>query len=301
MDYANSANRGPWNDYAPTPGTKGPVDFSDLVPKGGPVDFSDLIPRNSQPGAPIEVEGPGGVVVEFPAGRSRDVMTAAMRKRFLWKAQPQSESLPQFDAMGNPTGSTVDAPAAPQMPYGDQMMNVARGGGGVSKVLANGMTFGFADQGVAGLRTVSGDAPDYLTAIAQERGQTDAVGSGTPGLNTGLRAAGSALGGLGLLRSGLSLGGRAIEAGAGFFPKLLGFSADGAIAGAADAVGHTDIASLANYRDAALSGAEWGAVTGAALPTAGKVAGATYRAAMPFFARPAEGMTRAATGLLGTP
>lgn len=40
--------------------------------------------------APIEVEGPGGVIVEFPAGTSRDVMTAAMRKKFGGPVQPES-------------------------------------------------------------------------------------------------------------------------------------------------------------------------------------------------------------------
>jgi|tagenome__1003787_1003787.scaffolds.fasta_scaffold20469470_2 hypothetical protein len=112
-------------------------------------------------------------------------------------AAPPTETLPQFDALGNPTGASVEAPIAPQMPYGEQMANVARGTGDVSRVIANGALFGFPDKAVAALRTASGDAPNYPTAIAEERAATDAVGSGVPGLNTTLKGAGSALGGVG--------------------------------------------------------------------------------------------------------
>src|SRR3954468_18877366 len=42
-------------------------------------------------------------------------------------AAPPTETLPQFDALGNPTGASVEAPIAPQMPYGEQMANLARG------------------------------------------------------------------------------------------------------------------------------------------------------------------------------
>jgi hypothetical protein len=302
------AQRGPWNDYAkpgpwndypqPSGGTRGAVDFSDLVPKGGSVDFSDLIPRSSQSGAPIEVEGPGGIIVEFPAGTSRDVMTAARRKRFLWKAQPQTESLPHFDAMGNPTGSTVDAPVAPQMPYGDQMMNVARDVGGVSKVLANGMTMGLADQGVAALRAATGNAPNYPTAIQQEQAQTNAVGADTPGLNTALQASGGLLGGLGLLRSGLSLGGAAMNAGKGIIPRAAGFGADAAIAGGVGGATGVTSGNPSDYLQAAKTGAEIGGLLGGSLPVAGSALGAAYRTAAPFFAQPATGMGRTATGLL---
>ena len=116
------------------------------------------------------------------------------------------------------------------------------------------------------------------TAIAQERAQTDAVGAGTPGLNTAIKGAGGVLTGAGLLRAGLSAGGAAMNAGAPLAVKALGFGADAAGAGAAQAVGNLDNVTttgpdgkpvvssrvFGDYASAARQGAQTGAVLGAA-------------------------------------
>jgi hypothetical protein len=250
----------------------------------------------------IEVEGPGGVIVEFPDGTAPDVMSAAMRKKFALSmgpsATPQSAGPeePQFDAMGNPTGATAPAASAPSsMPYGEQMQNVV---GSPAQAIANGMTFGFADKGVAGLRALSGDAPDYATALAQERAKSEGAGSSIPGGNTLLKGAGAALTGAGLLGSGLSLGGAAMSAGRGLLPRALGFGADAAAQGALQGIGNTDNGSVSDYAKAAGTGAATGFGLGATLPVAGAAVGAAYRNAAPFFTRPIPGMTRGATGLL---
>lgn len=245
----------------------GRIEFDDLMPKrksGARIEFDDLIPVNSrQPDT-------GGRVL-----------------------------LGAYDGEPDMSGSNV---GASDMPYVGQMANVGRfigrGADQAVRAVADGMTFGLADKAAAGMRALTGDAPSYADALPQERAKTDAAGSAIPGMNSALRVAGGVAGGIGLARAGASLGARALEAGAGFLPRTAAFSLDGALTGAADAVGHKDTGSLSDYADAALHGAKIGASVGAALPAGAALVGGTYRAVAPAFSSAPDGMSKAAGALL---
>jgi hypothetical protein len=240
----------------------GRIEFDDLVPKrkaGARIEFDDLMPPGNAAGA----------------------------------------SLGAFD--GIPDMSPRDAQSS-DMPYAQQISNVARfmgrGADQAVRAIADGMTFGLADKAAAGMRALTGDASSYADALAQERARPNEAGAAIPGMNTALRTAGGVASGLGLARGGLSLGARALEAGSGFLPRTAGFALDGALAGAADAIGHKDAGSLSEYGSDALHGAKIGAGMGAAVPAAGAMVGGAYRAVAPMFSAAPEGMSRASGNLL---
>jgi hypothetical protein len=208
-----------------------------------------------------------------------------------------TQSLPEYDAMGNPTGGTVSAPVAPQMPYGEQMQNAlattARGTGQVANAIANGMTFGLANKGVAGLRAATGDAPDYATALQQQRAETAAI----PGSKI-FQGIGAGLTGYGLGGAGLSLGVRATEGGLGLLPRALGFGTDAAAFSAAQEAGNQDKGTWEERAKDAAKAAGWGGILGAGLPLGAEAIGAATRYVAPFAQRGLNGFSRATTGLL---
>ncbi len=241
---------------------------------GNRIEFDDLVPKRKS-----------GKRIEFD-----DLMPAGSRS---------------YGGLGAFDGSPDMSPNSDQsteMPYGQQILNAAqfigRGADQAVRGIADGASFGLADKAAARMRSLTGDAPSYANALAQERARTDAVGSDIPGMNSALRVAGGVAGGLGLARAGASLGARALEAGSGFLPRTAAFSLDGALAGATDAVGHKDEGSVADYADAAMHGAKVGAGVGAALPAGAALVGGAYRAVAPAFSSTADGMSKAAGTLL---
>ncbi|MEH3109469.1 MAG: hypothetical protein PGN22_05115 [Agrobacterium cavarae] len=82
------------------------VSFDDLIPgqKPSSVSFDDLVPNSDNrqaagpwtkyQGKPIEVQGPDGAIIQFPAGTPEDVMQSAMRKHYGF-TQPVTDEMRQ--------------------------------------------------------------------------------------------------------------------------------------------------------------------------------------------------------------
>lgn len=219
---------------------------------------------------------------------------------FVAPTAPEAAPLPtqtvqQFDPMGNPTGATVEAPVASAMPYGQQMANVARDTGAVAHTMADEMTFGQANKIPALIQSLSGQEPDYQTALRKQIDEANATGSNVPGLNSAIRMAGGGLMGpaLGAASSGAALG----RAGYGLIPRIAGYGADAAAYGAAQRAGHVEEGSASDYGQAALQGAREGAIVGGGLTGAGGLLGAGARFAGNIASR-VPGVSRSVVGLL---
>jgi hypothetical protein len=206
-----------------------------------------------------------------------------------------TQSVQQFDPMGNPTGVSTDTPVAPQMPYGEQMANVARDTGAVAHTMADEMTFGQANKIPALIQSLSGQEPDYHTALKKQIDEANATGANVPGLNTAIRVGGAAL--LGPAMGEISAGTRLARAGYSFLPKVAGWALDAAGYGAAQRAGHVEEGTASDYGKAALEGAKEGAIVGAGLPAAGSLIGAGVKAAGGILSR-VPGVSRSVTGLL---
>lgn len=219
----------------------------------------------------IEVEGPDGVVIEFPEGTSPDVIKGVMAKRY---------------------GGKQPAPEQPAQPR----QSLA---GGLIDSLTQGAAFGFGDE-LTGLESaVLGRTPEggwfdysrpfverYQTAVDAERGQQDQFREDAPIASTAAEVAGALATGVGAGRAGLTLMGRARSV-----PGAIGLgAAEGAGYGGMYAAGEAD---EGDRGEAALYGAGMGAATG------GAVSGAAAQIGKILAGRQAAGMAPSVQELKG--
>lgn len=165
------------------------------------------------------------------------------------------------------------------------------------RLAANGATFGLADKFAGGMDALTGQAPSYDAGVKAQRAETEKVRQEQPGLATSGEVAGGLAGGLGLMRSGLTMAGRV---GPNLLPRVLGFGGEGAAYGAAHGAGNTYSDSAKDYVDAAKKGATVGAAIGGGLPVAGQAAGGLYRLGSAFMGPRVEGASRGASALMRT-
>lgn len=151
----------------------------------------------------IEVEGPGGVVVEFPDGTPREVMSSAMQKKFGGGGQDR----PWYSKFGS---------AADDM----------------ARIAANGMTFGYADK-LAGWAGREGtEAERAKTEAARSRAGSAGVAADLGGgLATGMGLSGAGLTAAKLVPQGL-------KGLTGLGARTAAMGAEGAAYGAANALGN---------------------------------------------------------------
>jgi hypothetical protein len=107
--------------------------------------------------------------------------------------------------------------------------------------------------------------------------------------------AGGLTGGVGLLKSGVTLAGRV---GPALLPRVLGYGAEGAAYGAAHGAGNTYSERISDYIEAAKKGGTVGAMVGVGLPVIGAVGGGLYRTGAAFLGPRVEGASRGASALL---
>lgn len=208
---------------------------------------------------------------------------------------PRPAMTPSFDPMGNPTGGEEIAPAAPSMPYSEQMGKV----GGLiedgARMAANGMTFGLADRIAGGVDVLTGEAPNYSAGVDAQHAKTQALRESAPVASGVAEAVGGLVGGIGLMKNGATLMGRVGE---GLLPRIAAMAAEGAGYGAAHGAGNTYSEKPMDYVGNAGHGAAVGGTLGAILPAAGSLASGVYSAARNFGGAPIEGAGRVASGLL---
>jgi len=211
------------------------------------------------------------------------------------QAAPQMEAAPTYDAMGVPNQGQAMQPVQASMSYGDQMAKVGAALDKGARLVANGATFGLADKFAGGMDALTGTAPSYDAGVKQQRAQTEAIRTANPGAAAATEAAGGLLGGVGLLKSGITLAGRV---GTGMLPRVLGYGAEGAAYGAAHGAGNTYSDKAGDYVEAAKTGATTGAMIGGGLPLLGSAAGGLYRTGAAFLGPRVEGASRGASAML---
>jgi len=214
----------------------------------------------------IRVQGPDGVILEFPAGTDPGVMKSAMQKRY---GGPQQKSIAQTQAMPDTgSASTMDgflpvdtqgAIAPPQgTGIGEELRRLGRSADDAVRVGANAMTFGLADR-FAGAMTGKGTEGER----AVTKGSRERLG---PVASTAIDIAGGVLPGVGLAKAGITAA-RAIPQ-AGLLGRLGAGAVDGAALGAANALG---------YGEDVQQGALMGGAGGGAGALAGEVLSAGMR------------------------
>jgi hypothetical protein len=248
----------------------------------------------------FEITAPDGKVYEIEGATAQGAL-AALQKH-LGASAPKApapvptELAPSIDTMGNPILGESGAPVqASMMPLGEQM---ARIGGALDsgvRMAANGMTFGLADRFAGGMDALTGAAPSYGAGVDAQHAQTEAIRKANPIPAALAEGAGGLAGGLGLLKSGITLAGRV---GPGLLPRVLGYGAEGAAYGAAHGAGNTYTGKASDYIENAKDGLTAGGLIGGGLPVAGAAAGALYRAAAPFVGPGVEGAGRGASAML---
>lgn len=191
-------------------------------------------------------------------------------------ASPPAPTVPEYDAMGNPTGGMVAAPAPVTMSYGDQMANIGSVVDKGVRMAANGATFGLADRFAGAMDAATGHAPSYSEGVARQVAQTRAVRDEAPIL-AGIAEMTGGLGtGLGLIKNGVTLAGRV---GSGLFPRIAAFGTEGGLYGAAAGAGNTYSGNAQDYIDNASSGGKQGLLIGGGLPMLGTAASGIYKVA----------------------
>lgn len=214
----------------------------------------------------IRVQGPDGVILEFPAGTDPGVMKSAMQKRY---GGPQQKSIAQTQAMPDTgSASTMDgflpvdtqgAIAPPQgTGIGEELRRLGRSADDAVRVGANAMTFGLADR-FAGAMTGKGTEGER----AVTKGSRERLG---PVASTAIDIAGGVLPGVGLAKAGITAA-RAIPQ-ARLLGRLGAGAVDGAALGAANALG---------YGEDVQQGALMGGAGGGAGALAGEVLSAGMR------------------------
>lgn len=215
-----------------------------------------------------EVEGPDGVVLEFPDGTSQDVMRQAMERRYGAPKQAAPDEMAGF--IGNELAQGTQ-PKSFGQEIGALAGTAGRFADDTVRQLAEGATFGFADkiaealggQGAESERAKTRDAADRLgpltTAAAQIAGGVAPVGRLAQGVGA-IGNAARALPAIGRVAAG----------------PLAQSAATGALAGAATGLGHDrDIGTEAAF---GLGGGVGGHLLGNALASGlGRAAGAFNR------------------------
>ena len=214
----------------------------------------------------IEVEIPGGAVVEFPDGTPPEVMSAAIKKHLAGNAAPAAEA--PKEAPPAPVQAPQEAPAG-------ALETVNRMVSGATDSATQGASFGFMDEANAGMRAgirgignmIQGQAPEfganYDRAVADERARLKQFEEQHPYVATGANIAGGLAGvapAAAAVKGSSLLGGIAKSSGIGAgYGALGGFGAgEGGVADRAEG---------------AVTGGMAGAALGAAIPVAGAVAG----------------------------
>lgn len=215
------------------------------------------------------------------------------------QAQPVAQApvamVPEFDAMGNPTGNMVEAAAPVAMGYGEQMTKVGSLADKGVRLLANGATFGMADRLAGGMDAITGQAPNYSAGVDAQHARTQAIRDEAPVLAAITEGAGGLAGGLGLIKNGVTLAGRV---GSSLLPRVAAFGAEGGLYGAATGAGNTYTGKAQDYLDNAWSGAKMGGIIGGALPLAGTASSGVYKIARALMGQNVEGVGRAGSTAL---
>lgn len=250
----------------------------------------------------FDITAPDGKVYEIEGANAQGALAALQKHLGAAPAQPaapqaapQMEAAPSYDAMGNPTQGQTQQPVQASMSYGDQMSKVGAALDKGARLVANGATFGLADKFAGGMDSLTGAAPSYDAGVKSQRAQTEAIRTANPGVAAATEAAGGLLGGVGLLKSGVTLAGRV---GPGMLPRVLGYGAEGAGYGAAHGAGNTYSDNASDYVEAAKTGATTGALIGGGLPLLGSAAGGLYRTGAAFLGPRVEGASRGASAML---
>ncbi len=247
----------------------------------------------------FDITAPDGKVYEIEGATAQGALAALQKHLGSAPAAPSAPSAqaeaPTFDAMGNPMQGAAPQPVQASMSYGDQMSRV---GGALDKgvrMAANGATFGLADKFAGAMDSLTGRAANYDTGVKAQRAQTQAVRDANPAAAAVAEGVGGLAGGVGMLRSGLTMAGRV---GPGMLPRVLGYGAEGAAYGAAHGAGNTYSDKAGDYLEAAKSGATTGGLIGGGLPLAGAAAGGLYRTGAAFLGPRVEGASRGASAML---
>ena len=247
----------------------------------------------------FEITAPDGRTFEIEGPDARGALAALVKHlggstpAAAPQAAPAGPAAPAYDAMGMPTGADDRAPVQASMSYGDQMANVGRALDKGVRLAANGATFGLADKFAGGMDYLTGGAPSYDAGVKAQRATTQAIRDANPAAVA--EAAGGLIGGVGLVKSGITLAGRV---GPRLLPRVLGYGAEGAAYGAAHGAGNTFSDRWGDYATAAKDGATTGALIGGALPVLGTAAGAAYRTGAAFLGPRVEGVGRGGSAML---
>jgi hypothetical protein len=172
-------------------------------------------------------------------------------------------------AQPEPETAAEPVPAAMAGGTDPSMMDAAAFGA------AQGMTFNTSDEIEAGLRTGFGLAGDYDETLDEVRANMEAARAKHPWLFLGSEVAGGVGTGAGLLKGGLSLTGRAVDAGRGVLMRGGAASVEGAAAGGLYGAGAGTTA------DERLEGAKQGAKVGAVLGPVAEAGGSLVARALP--------------------
>lgn len=226
----------------------------------------------------IRIQAPDGGIAEFPDGMPESEIIAAMAA-----AYPP----PDLSRQGAADAAALRMQRSIRRPEGRDIGELAGAAGAAVDPLmrqaADGATFGLADKFAAGMRSATGDAPDYETALQQERGRTDQFQQEHPVMAGGAQMVGGLGTGAGLIKGGVTLSNAVRNS--PLWLKAAGLGAEGAAYGAAQKAGHVDNGSLGDYGTALREGGQQGFALGAGLPVAGRLAGSVYEHAAPFFSR----------------
>ncbi|MBN9454271.1 MAG: hypothetical protein J0I42_20230 [Bosea sp.] len=206
-----------------------------------------------------------------------------------------AQMVPEYDAMGNPTGGMVAAPAPVTMGYGEQMGKIGSLVDKGVRMAANGLTFGMADRFAGGMDALTGQAPSYSSGVDAQHVRTQAIRDEAPILAGIAEAAGGLTGGVGLIKNGVTLAGRV---GSGLMPRIAAFGAEGGLYGAAAGAGNTYTGNAQDYVDNGWSGAKTGALIGGALPAVGSASSSVYKIARALAGQNVEGVGRAGSAAL---
>ena len=136
----------------------------------------------------------------------------------------------------------------------------------------NAGTLGMADRFAAGGEALTGGAPSYADALKKERDLSETIARENPQMAVAAEVVGSAAGGAGLARLGLTTAGR--MAGQPLLRRSAAAAVEGATLGAAQGAGQTYTGNPMDYVSNAGKGAAIGGVLGFPAPAVGAVAGA---------------------------
>ena len=215
----------------------------------------------------IRVQGPDGVIIEFPQGTDNAVIMGVMQKRYggpKQQAPAQAQAMPETGVAGSMDGmlppDTQGAAPAPQgVGIGNELRRIGRGMDDAARIGANALTFGLADRFAGAMPGGQGtDAERKQTAQSRER-----LG---PVASTAIDIGSGAATGKGLMDAGLTAA--RLAPNAGIIVRALLGGVDGAALGAANAAG---------YGEDVKQGALYGGIGGAAGSLAGEALAGTIR------------------------